>query len=339
MKFGFMLLPRSLDETREVARIGDAAGYDWMGVADSPTVYQESFLHQLEAARVTERIRIGPMVTHLVARHPVIVGNLLATFNEFTGGRGMAAIGTGNSAARGLGLKPATMAELEQGIAALESYWRGEGAAYSSTTYSQSRIPGTGFERMRPELLVAADGPRGTELAGRIGDGLLYGGTLDPEVIKRRFGAVRAKGGTRSVWVAPSVSVRGTKDEVREDLGAMIVAMANRAFRGDLSDRNLPPEIERDVREMWRRYDYAFHADNSRPANVEIVTPALSDYLIDHMCVWGDEDRWRARLDWLESEGCDGVMFIMGQADQAAALRETTQRLVALGRLAAPVAS
>jgi 5,10-methylenetetrahydromethanopterin reductase len=338
MKFGFMLLPRSLDETREVARIGDAAGYDWMGVADSPTVYQESFLHQLEAARVTERIRIGPMVTHLVARHPVIVGNLLATFNEFTGGRGMAAIGTGNSAARGLGLKPATMAELEQGIAALESYWRGEGAAYSSTTYSQSRIPGTGFERMRPELLVAADGPRGTELAGRIGDGLLYGGTLDPEVIKRRFGAVRAKGGTRSVWVAPSVSVRGTKDEVREDLGAMIVAMANRAFRGDLSDRNLPPEIERDVREMWRRYDYAFHADNSRPANLEVVTPALSDYLIDHMCVWGDEDRWDARLEWLESEGCDGVMFIMGQADQAAALREITQRLVALGRLSAPVA-
>jgi hypothetical protein len=134
------------------------------------------------------------------------------------------------------------------------------------------------------------------------------------------------------------VSVRGTKDEVREDLGAMIVAMANRAFRGDLSDRNLPSEIERDVQEMWRRYDYAFHADNSRPANLEVVTPALSDYLIDHMCVWGDEDRWSARLEWLESEGCDGVMFIMGQADQATALREITRRLVALGRLSAPVA-
>lgn len=338
MKFGFMLLPRNLDETREVARIGDAAGYHWMGVADSPTVYQESFLHQLETARATERIRIGPMVTHLVARHPVIVGNLLATFNEFTGGRGMAAIGTGNSAARGLGLAPATMAELEEGVGALESYWRGEPAAYSSTTYPDSRIPGTGFARTRPELLVAADGPRGTELAGRVGDGLFYGGTLDADVIARRVAAVRARGGSRSVWVGPSASVRATKDEVRDDLGAMIVAMANRAFRGDLSDRNLPAEIERDVREMWRRYDYAFHADNSRPANLDVVTPALADYLIDHLCVWGDEDRWRARLDRLEADGCDGVMFIMGQADQAAALREITERLVALGRLPAPVA-
>lgn len=332
-----MLLPRDIDETRDVARVGDAAGFDWMGVADSPTVYQESYLHQLEAARVTERVRIGPMVTHLVARHPVIVGNVLATFNEFTGGRGMAAVGTGNSAARGLGLKPATMAELEDGVEALESYWRGESAAFSSTTYPHSRIPGTGFRRLRPELLVAADGPRGTELAARIGDGLLYGGTLDPDVLTRRIRAVRSADSARSVWVAPSVSVRATKDEVRDDLGAMIVAMANRAFRGDLSDRNLPPAIERDVHEMWRRYDYAFHADNSRPANVEVVTPALSDYLIDHTCVWGDEDRWRARLDLLESQGCDGVMFIMGQADQAAALREIAQRLVALGRLPASV--
>ncbi|MGD9985575.1 LLM class flavin-dependent oxidoreductase [Pseudonocardia sp.] len=333
MRFGFMLLPRDVDETRDVARVGDAAGFDWMGVADSPTVYQESYLHQLEAARVSERIRIGPMVTHLVARHPVIVGNLLATFNEFTGGRGMAAVGTGNSAARGLGLKPATMAELEDGVEALESYWRGEGAAFSSTTYPRSHIPGTGFARRRPELLVAADGPRGTALAARIGDGLLYGGTLDPEVLTRRLQVVRATDATRSVWLAPSASVCATKDEVRDDLGAMIVAMANRAFRGDLSDRNLPPEIERDVHEMWRRYDYAFHADNTRPANLDVVTPALSDHLIDHMCVWGDEDRWRARLDLLESQGCDGVMFIMGQADQAAALRGIAERLVALGRL------
>ena len=87
MRFGFMLLPRSLEETREVARLGEAAGFEWMGVADSPTVYQESYLHQVEAARETERIMIGPIVTHVVARHPVIVANLLATFNELTDGR------------------------------------------------------------------------------------------------------------------------------------------------------------------------------------------------------------------------------------------------------------
>lgn len=331
-----MLLPRNLGETRDVARAGEDAGFRWMGVADSPTVYQESYLHQLEAAHATERIRIGPMVTHLVARHPVIVGNLLATFNEFTGGRGMAAIGTGNSAARGLGLKPATVGELEAGLDALASYWRGEKADYSSSVYRDSVIPGTGLERDPGSVLVAADGPKATELAGRAGDGLLYGGTLDEDTVRRRFEAGRGGDPKRPVWIGPCVSVRDTIDGVRDDLGAMVVAMANRAFRGNLDERNVPPAIQEDVKKMWERYDYAFHADNSRPQNVEIVTPGLSEYLIEHFCVWGDADRWRGRIEWLEELGCDGVMFILGQADQATAVREIAERLQEIGALSAP---
>jgi 5,10-methylenetetrahydromethanopterin reductase len=331
MQFGFMLLPRDLDETREVAWSGEAAGFEWMGVADSPTVYQESYLHQLEAARQTDRIRIGPVVSHVVARHPVIVANLLATFNELTEGRSLAALGTGNSAARGLGLKPATVAELRDGIEAIRAYWRGEGSDFSSATYRDSRIPATGLARDPGGLFVAADGPRATELAPEVGDGLLYGGTLEAETVRRRFEAGRPDHG--EVWIGPSVSVRETVDEVREELGAMIIAMANRAFRGDLDERNVPPEIQADVRLMWERYDYAFHADSKRPANIEIVTPALSEYLIEHFCIWGTADRWRERLDWLEGLGCDGVMFILGQADQANAVREIAARLSELGSL------
>jgi 5,10-methylenetetrahydromethanopterin reductase len=332
MRFGFMLLPRGLEETREVARSGEASGFDWMGIADSPTVYQESYLHQLEAARQTEKIRIGPVVSHVVARHPVIVGNLLATFNEFSGGRGMAALGTGNSAARGLGLKPATVPELRQGVEAIRAYWSGEGAEYSSSTYRDSSIPATGLARDPGQLLVAADGPKAAALAGEIGDGLLYGGTLEPDTVRRRFDAGRRRPG-QQVWIGPSVSVRETLEEVQEELGAMIIAMANRAFRGDLDERNVPPDIQVDVRQMWERYDYAFHADSKRPQNVEIVTPALSHYLIEHFCIWGSAERWRERVDWLSGLGCDGIMFILGQADQAKAVREIAARLEELGAL------
>jgi alkanesulfonate monooxygenase SsuD/methylene tetrahydromethanopterin reductase-like flavin-dependent oxidoreductase (luciferase family) len=332
MRFGFMLLPRGLEETREVARSGDAFGFEWMGVADSPTVYQESYLHQLEAARQTERIKIGPVASHVVARHPVIVANLLATFNEFSGGRGMAALATGNSAARGLGLKPATVAELRQGVEAIRAYWRGEGGEYSSATYRDSTIPATGLARDPGRLLVAADGPKAAALAGEVGDGLLYGGTLEPDTVRRRFDAGRRREG-QEVWVGPSVSVRETVEDVREELGAMIIAMANRAFRGDLDESNVPADIQADVRQMWERYDYAFHADTKRPHNVEIVTPALSEYLIEHFCIWGPAERWRERLDWLGGLGCDGVMFILGQADQAKAVREIAARLEELGAL------
>jgi 5,10-methylenetetrahydromethanopterin reductase len=328
MEFGFMALPRALDETVEAATLGEQLGFRWLGVADSPTVYQESYLHQLAAARATERISIGPMVTHVVARHPVIVANLLATLNEFTDGRVVAAVGTGNSAARGLRLRPASLADLREGIEAVRSYWRGEGGAFR-----ESEIPITGLVRRGCPILVAADAPKLTELAGEVGDGLLYGGTLETDVLERRIASARRVDSGRRVWVAPSASVRGRREEVKAELGAMIIAMANRAIRGDLDERGIPPELQADVRDMWRQYDYAFHADTTRPRNLELVSEHLADYLTDTTCIWGDEARWAERLDTLERLGCDGVHFIIGQPDQRQAVREIGARLASIGRL------
>lgn len=329
MKFGFMLLPRSLSETRELARIGGALGFSWITVADSPTVYQDSFLHQLEVARAAEHVHVGPMTTHLVVRHPVIVGNQLATLGSFTGGRVAAAVATGNSAARGLGLRPATIDELGQGISAIKAYWRGESAAFKDSV-----IPATGLERVACPLLVGADGPKAAALSARVGDGLLYGGTMEPEVRRRRLSAM-GSGPGKQAWIAPTVSLCEDHESVRRDLGAMVVAMANRAMRGDLNERNVPAAVQDDVLQMRRAYDYGFHADNSRPKNTGAVSDRLAGYLIDSLCVWGDEQRWRARLDELEQEGWSGVMFILGQAEQASAIRDIGARLAALNRLPA----
>jgi 5,10-methylenetetrahydromethanopterin reductase len=333
VRFGFMLLPRSLAETRELARVGEALGFDWVSVADSPTVYQDSYLHQLEVARAAEHVLVGPMVSHLVARHPVIVGNQLATLNSFTGGRVIGTIATGNSAARGLGMKPATVAELTQGIEAIQAYWRGERAEFRD-----SFIPATGMRRDACPLLVCADGPKAAAVAGRVGDGLLYGGTMDPDVRRRRLAAMGPDPG-KQAWIAPTVSLYEDYESVRDDLGAMVVAMANRAMRGDLSERGVPADVQADVLEMRRGYDYGFHADNSRPKNTGVVTERLTNHLIDSLCIWGDEARWRSTLDGLEEDGWTGVMFILGQAEQVSVVRDIAERLTALGRLPAPTGS
>src|SRR5262249_29632795 len=144
----------------------------------------------------------GPMVSHVVARHPVIVGNLLATLNSFTGGRAIGTLATGNSAARGLGMKPATLAELAQAVAAVQGDWRGEGG-----TCGESTIPVTGMRRDGCPLLIAADGPKAAGLAATVGDGLLYGGTLDPQVRRSRLAAARSADPERAAWIAPTVSL------------------------------------------------------------------------------------------------------------------------------------
>lgn len=330
MDFGFMVLPRSLEASRESARLGEKLGFSWISVADSPTVYQDSYLHQLEIARAAPTVMVGPMVSHVVARHPVIVGNQLATLNSFTGGRVIGTLATGNSAARGLGMKPATIAELEQAIHAIQAYWRGEQGDFKA-----SSIPASGLQRDGCPILVSADGPKAAALSGRAGDGLLYGGTLDPEVRRRRLAAMG--GGHRQAWVAPTVSLAEDHDAVRDDLGAMVIAMANRAMRGDLDERGVPPEIQEDVLEMRRVYDYGFHADNSRPRNTALVSARLTNFLIDTLCIWGGEARFKATLDALAEEGWTGVMFILGQTGQLEIIQALGERLQRLGYLRPPV--
>lgn len=327
-----MLLPRSLDETREVARLGAELGFAWIAVADSPTVYEDSYLHQLEVARTAESVHVGPMVSHVVARHPVIVGNQLATLNSFTGGRVIGTLATGNSAARGLGMKPATLERLGRSVEAIQAYWRGERGELGD-----SFIPATGIVRDACPLLISADGPRAAALSGRVGDGLLYGGTMDPEVRRRRLAAMGGAPG-KQAWIAPTVSLGEDHAAVRDDLGAMVVAMANRAMRGDLTERGVPEEVQADVLEMRRAYDYGFHADSSRPRNTGVVSERLTNHLIDSLCVWGDQARWRATLDGLEQDGWTGVMFILGQAEQVSAITAIGERLAALDRLPARAA-
>lgn len=327
MDIGVMILPRSLEETRAAAAAAERAGFAWVSVADSPTVYQDSYLHQLEVARAAESVKVGPMVSHVVARHPVIVGNQLATLNAFTGGRAIGTLATGNSAARGLGMKPARIADLGAAIRAIQGYWRGEEASFREST-----IPHTGVARDACPLLVAADGPKTAALCEDVGDGLLYGGTLDPVVRRRRLAHVRRDRGGQA-WIAPTVSLGEDHAAVRDDLGAMVVAMANRALRGDLDERRVPQSVREDVLEMRRVYDYGYHADNSRPRNTGLVSERLTDYLIDSLCIWGDEARWRDTLDGLADEGWSGVMLILGQAEQTGVVEAVGDRLRQLGLL------
>ena len=327
LRFGFMELPRSMRETEQLARHADEAGYDWMGIADSPTVYQESYLHQFHALNNSTRLRVGPLVSHIVVRHPVIVANLLATLNEASDGRSVGTIATGNSAARGLGLPPASASDMRAAVKAIRGYWAGDGGAFRDSV-----IPSTGIVRQACPLIVAADGPRIMEVGGESGDGVLYGGTMKDDVLAKRIKVGRTRT-DQNFWAGPAVSLGESVDEVLDDMGAMVVAMANRAFRGNLQERGIPQHLHADIRTMWQRYDYGFHADNSRPKNTQGVSRALAEYVVENFVVWGGETRWAERLNSLAAHGCDGVMFILGQNEQYRVVKRITERLRGLDLL------
>ena len=111
-------------------------------------------------------------------------------------------------------------------------------------------------------------------------------------VLARRI-AVGRKRSDQKLWLGPAVSLAPTVGSVLDEMGTLVVAMANRAFRGDLFERGIPEALHADVHAMWKRYDYAYHAISTRPENLEVVSPALAEFLVEHFVIWGDAPRWR----------------------------------------------
>ena len=134
MKFGIVIHPIDIHETEALAQTAEHAGFTWIGVGDSPLLYQETFLHQMAILRATEGLLCGSFVTHFVARHPVVVAAALTTLEAIAPGRVRAVVGSGNSAARGLGLAPASRASLKEAFELVRAIWDGRGGAWGGVS-------------------------------------------------------------------------------------------------------------------------------------------------------------------------------------------------------------
>jgi 5,10-methylenetetrahydromethanopterin reductase len=92
------------DDARSLASAAEAAGADWVGLPDA-FWWRDSWMLLAEAARATEHIQIGPMVTNPYLRHPFHTVAAVASLQDLAGPRvfvGLAAGGSEVSGAAGV---------------------------------------------------------------------------------------------------------------------------------------------------------------------------------------------------------------------------------------------
>lgn len=174
---------------RELVRNGaeaEEAGFDFLMVSDhyhpwtdrqghSPFVW--SVLGALAGA--TDRVRVGTGVTCPIGRiHPAVLAQAAATSAILLEGRFMFGVGTGeNLNEHILGDRWPPIDErldrLEEAIEVMRLLWEGGSQSHRGRhfTVQQARVYDLPDEP--PPVLVAAKGDRATELAGRVGDGLI----------------------------------------------------------------------------------------------------------------------------------------------------------------------
>src|SRR6202790_149185 len=105
----------------------EEAGFTYGWTWDSHVLWQEPFVIYSRILAATSAMTVGPMVTNPGTRDWSVTASLFATLNDMYGNRTVCGIGRGDSARRGLGQSPMTLAPLLGGKTGIKGPARGGG--------------------------------------------------------------------------------------------------------------------------------------------------------------------------------------------------------------------
>jgi len=156
----------------------EAAGFDGAGILDSQLLCRDTFVTLGLAAAHTSSLTLFPAVTNPLTRHAAVLASAIQTVEEIAPGPIKMIVGTGYTSAHTIGRKPATLAEMRACITILRALLTGETVTFGPTSGSLAYASGR-----RVPVLMAASGPKATELAGEIADGVLLSVGFHPRIV------------------------------------------------------------------------------------------------------------------------------------------------------------
>ena len=330
MQFG--LLTTKIDEIGLITR-AENLGYDFCWISDSPLIRSNPWAVMALAAHQTQTIRLGTGLAIPGLRLAPVAANGIATINRLAPGRTFLGVGTGNTAMRTMGQKPATIKAFAEYIRVVRALIRGEEADYTLDGITHPiRMQNLELRYVDVEhdipIHVGGFGPRAQALAGELGDGLISGiprgGTIPQALANAKKGADKA-GRTLDnfemtvlanlVMLEPGETLDSQR--VVTECGSSIMANVHYLVDWVRETGNAPPDY---VMPIWDEY-MAFHqsrdADRAHqqlhashysyldPDEARFVTPEM----IRTFCIAGQPDEIIERLHELEAEGLNAINF------------------------------
>ncbi|MBE1536829.1 LLM class flavin-dependent oxidoreductase [Actinomadura algeriensis] len=287
-------LPLSPGLTREVAARCEAAGLWGIGIGDSPN-YGELYSACTDALGATSSLVVSTSVTNPVTRHWSVHASAVRSLTAAHPGRFRLGFGRGDSAVHTFGLRPASLAGLED---------------FGRSVAESARAAG-----VAPFLLVAASGPATARSAGRVADGVIAGVGGDPAALgtirERAQEARDAAAAPPEIWASMRIAIGRDDDEVRDLRRRLVpraVSASHFAFASTFEGKNVPAEYADVLVERYATYDYGSHGRSGATSNATMFAdrPDIEEYLLGRFAVVGRADECRARLEELSAH-VDGV--------------------------------
>ncbi len=298
----------SLDTPTHVA-VAESLGYERAWLYDSPALYPDVWMVLALAAARTTTIGLGPGVLIPSLRHPMVNASAIAALEAMAPRRVAVGVGAGFTGRYTLGQKPLRWRVVEDYVVALRGLLRGETVDWEGALIRMVHGPGFGASRpVEVPIYVGANGPVGTEVALRVGDGIMAAG-----------GANRLAPGAEQVLVQFGTVLDGGEDPTGDrvlDAAGHAVALAfhsryERAGRaavaampgGDawLEAIEAIPEAERHL---------ATHEGHLvRIGPVDAVAVPLAAPLLASMSFSGSPEELRSKAEMLAAAGVTELAY------------------------------
>jgi 5,10-methylenetetrahydromethanopterin reductase len=188
---------QAAERSLQVARAADAAGIDIIWASEDPEAW-DAFALLSAVATVTNHARLGSGVTNPYHRHPNTLAAAVATLDRLSGGRAILGIGRGQVEWHrdALGVETGEpLAALAETVDLLRTWWT---PSHRASSPADGHFAVREWERVihptqsAVPIYLAAAGPRALELAGTIGDGVMFNLLTSEEGLREAIPRVRA---------------------------------------------------------------------------------------------------------------------------------------------------
>jgi len=304
----------------ELVKMADGYGAHAIGTYDSAFLGGDAYVRATLTALASARALVGLRPTNPLTREPQVMASFLASIDSLTGGRAFMDLASGDSAVFNIGYPAASRARIEEYVACVRGLLAKGEAEYQGRP-QRVRWASTAVRAHVP-ISICAEGPRMLHLGGRVGDGVIAGTGLLPEVIRDTIARIHA--GAReagrlpsdvAVWFTARSSLHEDRDTAVENVKASVSSILNHSMRFGLEGKHVPPALRAAVQEYvdgYELYDHVVQAGRNPKRMAEL---GLTQYAIERFALAGNPRDWIARIEELAEAGANKLWVSVSGGD------------------------
>jgi 5,10-methylenetetrahydromethanopterin reductase len=333
VRFGTGTTIRRFDEYRRWLNTAEGHGFDMLTCGDSQSLWAECFSMMTFAATLTTRPELAITVSNPMTRHPAVAASAAASVQQISGGRFHFGISSGDSALRNIGVRAATVDELEAYIVAVQGLTAGDTVDWNGTSLALHWLD----DPVRVPVWIAAEGPRTQRLAGRVADGVILSNSLTKErldVALEHLSVGAAEAGRRvediEIWHMCNLIFAPSEGEGIEGIRSVLAGTANHVYRFTLEGKGLPEDLKEPMRGLMGEYQSRHHAQpgSHNPNNDLLDKYGLRDYLARQGTIAGPPEHCVERIQEVASIGATNLIVSQFISEQYEWMKMFSERVL-----------